>query len=126
MFLVLLQKYLQNLQSIAARIEEEREKRKNTELWMSHRILPEHLRIRIRQYRQYKWKKTKGVDENGLINDLPKDLRRDIKRHCRLALLMRVSAFLNFVYAYICSCVFLIYFKSYSINICLSFSYDAT
>lgn len=101
MSLVLLQKYLQNLQSIAARIEEEREKRKNTELWMSHRMLPEDLRIRIMQYRQYKWKKTKGVDENGLINDLPKDLRRDIKRHLRLSLLRRVSEFLNFVYGYL-------------------------
>ena len=53
---------------------------------MSHRMLPENLRDRIREYRLYKWKKTKGVDENGLINDLPKDTQRDLKRHLCLAL----------------------------------------
>ena len=64
---------------------------------MSHRMLPPDLKDRIRQYRQYKWKKTKGVDENGLINDLPKDVRIDVKQHLCLALLVRVSASFNCV-----------------------------
>ena len=42
--------------------------------------------------------KTKGVDGIELINDLPKDLRRDIKQHLCWGLLRRVSASLNFVY----------------------------
>ncbi|XLU32292.1 hypothetical protein S245_068358 [Arachis hypogaea] len=57
---------------------------------MSHRLLPDSLRQQIRQYEQYKWQETRGVDEDNLICNLPKDLRRDIKRHLCLALLMRV------------------------------------
>lgn len=67
-----------------------RVKRRDAEQWMSHRLLPEHLRERIRRYEQYKWQETRGVDEETLILNLPKDLRRDIKRHLCLALLMRV------------------------------------
>lgn len=35
-------------------------------------------------------KKTEGVDEEDLIINIPKDLRRDVKRHLCLLLLMRV------------------------------------
>jgi cyclic nucleotide gated channel len=35
-------------------------------------------------------KKTEGVDEEDLIINLPKDLRRGVKRHLCLLLLMRV------------------------------------
>lgn len=66
-------------------------KRRDAEQWMSHRLLPENLRERIRRYEQYRWQETRGVDEENLICNLPKDLRRDIKRHLCLALLMRVS-----------------------------------
>ena len=66
-------------------------KERDLELWMSHRLLPENLRKRIRRYEQYKWQKTRGVDEENVICNLPKDLRRDVKRHLCLALLMRVS-----------------------------------
>jgi len=66
-------------------------KRRDAEQWMSHRLLPDSLRERIRRHEQYKWQETRGVDEDNLIRDLPKDLRRDIKRHLCLALLMRVS-----------------------------------
>ena len=67
-------------------------KRQDAEQWMSHRMLPENLRERIRRYEQYKWQETRGVDEDNLLQNLPKDLRRDIKRHLCLALLMRVSS----------------------------------
>lgn len=79
------------LQSTTTRLEEMRVKRRDAEQWMSHRLLPENLRERIRRYEQYKWQETRGVDEENLICNLPKDLRRDIKRHLCLALLMRVS-----------------------------------
>ncbi|XP_058182515.1 cyclic nucleotide-gated ion channel 1-like [Rhododendron vialii] len=81
------------LQSTTKRLEEMRVKRRDAEQWMSHRLLPESLRERIRRYEQYKWQETRGVDEENLIVNLPKDLRRDIKRHLCLALLMRVPMF---------------------------------
>ena len=80
------------LQSTTTRLEEMRVKRRDAEQWMSHRLLPDGLRERIRRYEQYKWQETRGVDEDNLVRNLPKDLRRDIKRHLCLALLMRVSA----------------------------------
>ncbi|KAF7131761.1 hypothetical protein RHSIM_Rhsim09G0204600 [Rhododendron simsii] len=80
------------LQSTTKRLEEMRVKRRDAEQWMSHRLLPESLRERIRRYEQYKWQETRGVDEENLIVNLPKDLRRDIKRHLCLDLLMRVSS----------------------------------
>ncbi|KAJ1377556.1 RmlC-like jelly roll fold [Sesbania bispinosa] len=67
-----------------------RVKRRDAEQWMSHRLLPDSLRERIRRHEQYKWQETRGVDEDTLIRNLPKDLRRDIKRHLCLALLMRL------------------------------------
>ncbi|KAL2556192.1 Cyclic nucleotide-gated ion channel 1 [Forsythia ovata] len=81
------------LQSTTLRLEEMRVKRRDAEQWMSHRLLPESLRERIRRYEQYKWQETRGVDEENLVHSLPKDLRRDIKRHLCLALLMRVPMF---------------------------------
>ncbi|KAI7737884.1 hypothetical protein M8C21_032148 [Ambrosia artemisiifolia] len=85
-----MQKYLQ---SMTVRVEEMRVKRRDAELWMSHRMLPEHLKERVRRYEQYKWQENRGVDEQSLIYNLPKDLRRDIKRHLCLSLLTRVPMF---------------------------------
>ncbi|KAL5572094.1 hypothetical protein UlMin_021691 [Ulmus minor] len=88
-----MQKYLQ---SITVRIEEWRvksEEIRRYEKWMSHRMIPENLRKRIRRYEQYRWQETGGVEEETLIRNLPKDLRRDIKRHLCLALLRRVPMF---------------------------------
>ncbi|XP_008783842.2 cyclic nucleotide-gated ion channel 1-like [Phoenix dactylifera] len=81
------------LQSTTVRIEEMRVKRRDAEQWMSHRLLPDSLRERIRRHEQYRWQETRGVDEENLLRNLPKDLRRDIKRHLCLNLLMRVPMF---------------------------------
>lgn len=70
-----------------------RVKRRDSEQWMHHRLLPQELRERVRRYDQYKWLETRGVDEENLVQSLPKDLRRDIKRHLCLALVRRVSSF---------------------------------
>ncbi|KAK3130534.1 hypothetical protein QOZ80_6BG0494760 [Eleusine coracana subsp. coracana] len=83
------------LQSADLRIEEMRVKRRDMDQWMSYRLLPENLKERIRRYEQYKWQETRGVDEERLLINLPKDLRRDIKRHLCLSLLMRVPLFEN-------------------------------
>lgn len=71
---------------------------------MHHRLLPQELRERVRCYDQYKWLATRGVEEENLIQNLPKDLRRDIKRHLCLALVKRVNffSFLS-IYIYICA-----------------------
>ncbi|KAI9073234.1 hypothetical protein K1719_044843 [Acacia pycnantha] len=87
------QKYLQSMQSTAVRAEEMRVRKQNIENWMSHRMLPEHLRKRMIRYEHYKWQENTGVDEETLIRNLPKDLRRDIKRHLFLDLLKRVPMF---------------------------------
>lgn len=86
------------LQSTTTRLEEMRVKRRDAEQWMAHRLLPDTLRERIRRYEQYKWQETRGVDEENLLCNLPKDLRRDIKRHLCLALLMRVSLLIIIVF----------------------------
>lgn len=67
-----------------------RVKRRDSEQWMHHRLLPQELRERVRRYDQYKWLATRGVDEENLVQSLPKDLQRDIKRHLCLALVRRV------------------------------------
>ncbi|XP_057980524.1 cyclic nucleotide-gated ion channel 1-like isoform X4 [Malania oleifera] len=82
-----------HIQTNSVRVEEMRVKKQDAEKWMSHRSLPDHLRQRIRQHEQYKWQETRGVEEETLIRGLPKDLRRDIKRHLCLDLLMRVPMF---------------------------------
>lgn len=81
------------LQSSTIRLEEMRIKRRDTEQWMHHRLLPENLQKCVRRYDQYKWLETRGVDEENLIQNLPKDLRRDIKRHLCLDLVRRVPLF---------------------------------
>ncbi|GLT25370.1 hypothetical protein SLA2020_005020 [Shorea laevis] len=81
------------LQSLTIRLEEMRVKRRDSEQWMHHRMLPPDLRERVRRYDQYKWLETRGVDEENLVQTLPKDLRRDIKRHLCLALVRRVPLF---------------------------------
>lgn len=85
-----MQKYLM---STSVRVEEMRVQRQDAERWMSHRMLPEPLRERIRRYEQYKWQETRGVEEDSLIRSLPKDIQRDVKRHLCLNLLMRVPMF---------------------------------
>ncbi|KAG9144839.1 hypothetical protein Leryth_018977 [Lithospermum erythrorhizon] len=85
-----MQKYLQ---SITSKVEEMRVRKQDTEQWMSHHMLPEHLRGRVRRYEQYKWQETRGVDEESLMNNLPSDLRTDIKRHLFWDLVKRVPMF---------------------------------
>ncbi|XP_074272088.1 cyclic nucleotide-gated ion channel 1-like [Silene latifolia] len=93
LFSLLIGNMQQYLQSTTVREEKLRERRRDAERWMSDRLLPENLRSRIRKYNQYKWQKTRGFDEEVIIRNFPKDLRRDIKRHLCLSLLMRVPIF---------------------------------
>jgi hypothetical protein len=81
------------LQSITVRVEEWRLKQRDTEEWMRHRQLPHELRERVRRFIQYKWLATRGVNEESILQALPADLRRDIKRHLCLGLVRRVIFF---------------------------------
>ncbi|RLM65604.1 hypothetical protein C2845_PM16G21680 [Panicum miliaceum] len=83
------------LQSVAIRLEEMRVKKRDAEQWMHHRSLPPDIRQRVRRYERYRWLETRGVDEESLVQTLPKDLRRDIKRHLCLGLVKRVPLFEN-------------------------------
>ncbi|CAL5025148.1 unnamed protein product [Urochloa decumbens] len=83
------------LQSVAIRLEEMRVKKRDAEQWMHHRSLPPDIRHRVRRYERYRWLETRGVDEESLVQTLPKDLRRDIKRHLCLGLVKRVPLFEN-------------------------------
>ncbi|EPS70473.1 hypothetical protein M569_04287 [Genlisea aurea] len=78
------------LQSTTMRLEEWRIRRTDTERWMRHRRLPAELREAVRRYDRYRWIATRGVDEEALLGGLPRDLRRDIKRHLCCDLVRRV------------------------------------
>ncbi|XP_030961805.1 protein CNGC15c-like isoform X2 [Quercus lobata] len=81
------------LQSATLRLEEWRIMRTDTEQWMKYRQMPPELKQRIRQYDQYKWLATRGVDEEKILNSLPMDLRIKIKRHLCLSLVRGVPLF---------------------------------
>ncbi|KAG6729901.1 hypothetical protein I3843_01G053300 [Carya illinoinensis] len=86
-----MQIYLQS--TTVRRVQELRVRKTDIEQWMSRCMLPNELRERVRQHEQHKWLQIRGVEEENLIRSLPKDLRRDIKRHLCLNLLLRVPAF---------------------------------
>ncbi|KAH0676361.1 hypothetical protein KY285_024162 [Solanum tuberosum] len=81
------------LQFDLVRVEEMRARRWDVEQWMSNRMLPLNLREQIRRHEQYKWQQTKGVEEDSFIQNLPRDLRRNLKRHLCWSLLYRVPIF---------------------------------
>ncbi|XP_058221278.1 protein CNGC15b-like [Rhododendron vialii] len=83
------------LQSSSTRLEEWRVTKKAKEQWMHHRQLPKKLRQGVRRYDQYKWVATQGVDEASLLKELPKHLRRQIKRQLCLNLVRRVPFFVE-------------------------------
>ena len=83
------------LQATMVRLEEWRTKRTDMERWMNHRQIPQPLKQCVRRYHQYKWLATRGVDEEALLEDLPMDIRRDIKRHLCLDLVRRVGTLIN-------------------------------
>ncbi|GAB2293074.1 Probable cyclic nucleotide-gated ion channel 20, chloroplastic [Dionaea muscipula] len=69
------------LQSLGRRRLEMTLRRRDVELWMNHRRLPEELRRKVRESERYSWAATRGVNEAMLMDDLPEDLQREIRRH---------------------------------------------
>ncbi|KAL0719279.1 hypothetical protein Bca4012_068603 [Brassica carinata] len=62
------------LQALDRRRMEMMLRRRDVEQWMSHRL-------RVREAERFNWAATRGVNEELLFENMPEDLRRDIKRH---------------------------------------------
>uniref|UniRef100_A0A7N0V7F3 Cyclic nucleotide-binding domain-containing protein n=1 Tax=Kalanchoe fedtschenkoi TaxID=63787 RepID=A0A7N0V7F3_KALFE len=69
------------LQALGRRQLEMSLRRRDVEQWMSHRRLPEVLRRQVRESERYNWAATRGVNEEMLLENLPEDLQRGIRRH---------------------------------------------
>ncbi|KAL8158191.1 hypothetical protein AgCh_002762 [Apium graveolens] len=69
------------LQALGHRSLEMSVRRLDVEQWMSHHQLPRKLRKQVRESERYNWDLTKGLNELSLLNNLPEDLQRDIRRH---------------------------------------------
>ncbi|CAN8258977.1 unnamed protein product [Cochlearia groenlandica] len=69
------------LQSLDRRRMEMMLRRRDVEQWMSHRLLPEDIRKRVREAERFNWAATRGVNEDLFFENMPEDLHRDIKRH---------------------------------------------
>ncbi|KAL8547797.1 hypothetical protein ACS0TY_007216 [Phlomoides rotata] len=69
------------LQALGRRKLEMSLRRRDVELWMSHRRLPEDLRCQVRSSERFNWAATRGVNEEVLMENLPEDLQRQIRRH---------------------------------------------
>ncbi|XP_021663281.2 protein CNGC15b-like isoform X1 [Hevea brasiliensis] len=93
LFALLIGNMQRYLQSTTKRLEEWKIKRADTEQWMHQRHLPIELRQSVRNYDQYKWLATRGVDEENIIQTIPVDLQRKVKRHLCFDLVRRVPLF---------------------------------
>ncbi|WZZ24351.1 hypothetical protein YC2023_007752 [Brassica napus] len=45
------------------------------EIWMDHRMIPSVLKNRIRTYEERRWREIRGVDEEDLLYNLPRDIK---------------------------------------------------
>ncbi|XP_027357339.1 probable cyclic nucleotide-gated ion channel 20, chloroplastic [Abrus precatorius] len=81
LFSLLIGNFQNFLQSLGRRRLEMQLRRQDVEQWMSHRRLPGDLRRRVREAERFNWAATRGVNEEMLMEDLPEDLQRDIRRH---------------------------------------------
>ncbi|KAJ6764907.1 CYCLIC NUCLEOTIDE-GATED ION CHANNEL 20 CHLOROPLASTIC-RELATED [Salix koriyanagi] len=80
------------LQSLGRRRSEMSLRQRDIEQWMRHRYLPQELRRRVLEAERYHWAVTRGVNERMLMENLPEDLQREIRRHL-FELLKKVSIF---------------------------------
>ncbi|KAJ6881649.1 cyclic nucleotide-gated ion channel 20 [Populus alba x Populus x berolinensis] len=69
------------LQSLGRRRSEMSLRQRDVEQWMRHRRLPQELKRRVLEAERYHWAATRGVNEGMLMENLPEDLQRDIRRH---------------------------------------------
>ncbi|BAU02617.1 hypothetical protein LR48_Vigan10g044800 [Vigna angularis] len=81
LFAVLIGNIHNFLQGLGRRRLEMQLRGRDVEQWMRHRRLPEDLRKKVRSAERYNWAATKGVNEEMILENLPEDLQRDIRRH---------------------------------------------
>ncbi|XP_044504589.1 cyclic nucleotide-gated ion channel 1-like [Mangifera indica] len=81
------------LQSRNAKAEEMRLKGQEIEQWNGFRKLSDNLQHKVRKYRQYVWRETRGFDVENLIKNLPRDLRSGVKSQLGLDLIKKVPLF---------------------------------
>ncbi|TXG71130.1 hypothetical protein EZV62_006065 [Acer yangbiense] len=93
LFIFLLGNMQLYLQSETTKSEEMKLKVREIEQWTTFKKLPENLRLQVKKYQQHVWRETKGVDVQNLLNNLPSDLRRNIKRELCLELIKKVPIF---------------------------------
>lgn len=85
-----------NIQTYLARLQEWSEWRVREdaiEKWIQRRKIPPTLCEDVRRYNHFKWVATRGVDEEDLLQSLPPNLRRRIKLHLCLDLVLQVPVF---------------------------------
>ncbi|XP_010937008.1 probable cyclic nucleotide-gated ion channel 20, chloroplastic isoform X1 [Elaeis guineensis] len=56
-------------------------RQRDFEQWLSRRHLPEELQRQVRQAERFSWAATRGINEEQLLENLPEDIQRDIRRH---------------------------------------------
>lgn len=81
------------LQSLGRRQMDMQLRRYDVEVWMKRRNLPHSLRRKVRQAERLKWAATRGVDEDELLEGLPEDLHKEIRRELALDYLKKVRIF---------------------------------
>ncbi|EOA29964.1 hypothetical protein CARUB_v10013067mg [Capsella rubella] len=69
------------LQALGKRNMEMTLRRRDVDQWMSHRRLPTSIRKRVRDAERFNWAATRGVNEELLLENMPDDLQKDIRRH---------------------------------------------
>ena len=57
------------------------ERKRDTEIWMSSKSLPENLKDMIRRHEEEKWQKTRGIEEEAFLQSLPDHIRLHIERN---------------------------------------------
>ncbi|KAK2654109.1 hypothetical protein Ddye_013965 [Dipteronia dyeriana] len=93
LFIFLLGNMQLYLQSETAKSEEMKLKVREIEQWTTFKKLSDNLRLQVQKYQQHVWRETKGVDVQNLLNNLPSDLRRNIKRELCLKIIKKVPIF---------------------------------
>ena len=66
-------------------------RRQDLQWWMRRRQIPKDLRRRVLRQEMQGFIATRGIDEEALIEDLPRSFQRDIKRHLCLSLVRKVK-----------------------------------
>ncbi|PIA63936.1 hypothetical protein AQUCO_00201332v1 [Aquilegia coerulea] len=81
LFALLVGNMMNFLQALGRRRLEMQLRRHDVEQWMSHRRLPAKLRRQVRQSERFYWSATRGVNEEVLLENMPEDIQREIRRH---------------------------------------------